>query len=196
MDRYYSKQRPPTRRTPLSDVTSRVNSPATPTTTEKPCNSSFISSTFPHNESLFPGARGGNLYLPGCSRVYAIVDDEVSSSNRNSTSSVGSGSKRKTHIGPWQLGKTIGRGGCSRVRAVRHSVTGQYGAAKIISKATAETVRAVSLANLIRTSQNDNTMSLGRSIPVGLEREIVIMKLLNHKNIVRLYDVWENRSEM
>lgn len=83
------------------------------------------------------------------------------------------------------------------MRAVRHSVTGQIGAAKIISKSTAETVRAISLANLIKSTRNEASRgSDSRPIPVGLEREIVIMKLLDHQNIVKLYDVWENRNEM
>jgi len=33
-------------------------------------------------------------------------------------------------------------------------------------------------------------------IPFGIEREVVIMKLLNHPNVVQLYDVWENRNEL
>jgi len=81
------------------------------------------------------------------------------------------------------------------VRLVRHSVTGKYGAAKIISKATAEKVRALSLANLI-AEQESSLYPDGKVIPFGLEREICIMKLLDHPNIVRLYDIWENRDEL
>lgn len=80
------------------------------------------------------------------------------------------------------------------MRLVRHTGTGQYGAAKIISKSTAEKVRALSLANLIKSAEQDPTQ--GRVIPFGLEREICIMKLLDHPNIVRLYDIWENRNEL
>lgn len=121
-------------------------------------------------------------------------DSEISNA---STDTSNSNRRRKTHIGPWQLGKTIGQGGCSRVRLVRHSVTGQYAAAKIISKATAERVRAVSLANLYQSAEQDSTFhSHGKAIPFGLEREICIMKLLDHPNIVRLYDIWENRDEL
>lgn len=83
------------------------------------------------------------------------------------------------------------------MRLVRHSGTGQYGAAKIISKATAEKVRALSLANLIQSAEQDPTLHPdGKLIPFGLEREICIMKLLDHPNIVRLYDIWENRDEL
>lgn len=83
------------------------------------------------------------------------------------------------------------------MRLVRHSMTGQFGAAKIISKTTAEKVRALSLANLIQSAEQDPTLHPdGKVIPFGLEREICIMKLLDHPNIVRLYDIWENRDEL
>lgn len=82
------------------------------------------------------------------------------------------------------------------MRIVRHSGTGDYGAAKIISKATAEKVRALSLANLIESAEQDPSLAGGRVIPFGLEREICIMKLLDHPNIVRLHDIWENRNEL
>ncbi|KKY15323.1 putative serine threonine protein kinase [Diplodia seriata] len=95
------------------------------------------------------------------------------------------------------LGKTIGEGGCSRVRAVRHCVTGQLGAAKIISKKTADKVKAQSLLNLYKSAETDPKLAAHmKAMPFGLEREIVIMKLLNHSNIVKLFDVWENRSEL
>jgi serine/threonine protein kinase len=121
-------------------------------------------------------------------------DSEISNASTNASNT---NRRRKTSIGPWQLGKTIGRGGCSRVRLVRHTGTGQYGAAKIISKATAEKVRALSLANLIQSAEQESALTPGsKVIPFGLEREICIMKLLDHQNIVRLYDIWENRNEL
>jgi serine/threonine-protein kinase HSL1 (negative regulator of Swe1 kinase) len=142
---------------------------------------------------------------PQNKRISAVVSHEPRPHNSKRDSAVSNAStnasnttrRRKTHIGPWQLGRTIGRGGCSRVRLVRHSGTGQFGAAKIISKATAEKVRALSLANLIKSAENDPTLHPGgKVIPFGLEREICIMKLLDHPNIVRLYDIWENRDEL
>ena len=81
------------------------------------------------------------------------------------------------------------------MRLVKHSGTGEYGAAKIISKAMADQVRALSLANLVESAQTDETFA-GKVIPFGLEREICIMKLLDHPNIVRLHDIWENRNEL
>jgi serine/threonine protein kinase len=84
------------------------------------------------------------------------------------------------------------------VRIVRHGVTGEYGAAKIVSKAMADEVRALSLANLVQSAETDPSLrgSDCKLIPFGLEREICIMKLLDHPNIVRLHDIWENRNEM
>ncbi|KAF2859668.1 Pkinase-domain-containing protein [Piedraia hortae CBS 480.64] len=120
-------------------------------------------------------------------------------SNRNSAvsaSSILSGRKRKAYIGPWQLGRTIGTGGCSSVRVVRHRFRSQYGAVKIISRATAEKSRAQSLANLIENTRGGPVTNNNRPLPYGLEREIAIMKLLEHPNIVKLYDVWENHNEL
>ena len=135
-------------------------------------------------------------------RVSAIAHNTTPTSNRNSAASTissyasGATSRRKSQIGPWQLGKTIGRGGWSTVRVVRHISTGQCGAAKIVSKWHAEE-RAQSLANLINSAKTDpSLLDNGKAIPFGLEREIIIMKLLEHRNIVRLYDVWENRNQL
>jgi serine/threonine-protein kinase HSL1 (negative regulator of Swe1 kinase) len=35
-----------------------------------------------------------------------------------------------------------------------------------------------------------------RPIPFSIEREIVVLKLIEHENIVNLYDIWENRGEI
>lgn len=179
----------------------------------------------PHNESLVPdgslavhhGHSGkvtppplastaqppSRMPSPEDKRVSALAREDLQSdSKRNSaisttsTNASNTNRRRKIAIGPWRLGKTIGKGGCSRVRQVQHVQTGQKGAAKIISKQVAEKARAVSMANLVAQAQVDPSLDGERFMPFGLEREIVIMKLLNHRNIVRLYDVWENRNEL
>lgn len=97
-------------------------------------------------------------------------------------------------MGPWQLGMTIGKGSSGRVRKARHAVTGQDAAIKIVSKKVAEKLRTTSLANMdtfISQQQQGK-----RAIPFGIEREVVIMKLIEHPNIISLYDVWENRGEL
>ncbi|CAN9186947.1 unnamed protein product [Alternaria alternata] len=203
--------RPPTRRRAFGDGTNRANEGPRPQRGNEKRSDNYASSSpppLPHNEFIVPN---GTLSVrhedvsPENKRLSAVQahegrphnpkrDSEISNASTNASSS---NRRRKTHIGPWQLGRTIGRGGCSRVRLVRHSGTGQYGAAKIISKATAEKVRALSLANLIQSAEQESSLYPdGKVIPFGLEREICIMKLLDHPNIVRLYDIWENRDEL
>jgi serine/threonine-protein kinase HSL1 (negative regulator of Swe1 kinase) len=197
--------RPPTRRRALGDGSSRANESTQPRRTDK--HSQDTIPPLPHNESIVPNGtlavRHEHASLEN-KRLSAVVahdearphnskrDSEISNASTNASNT---NRRRKTHIGPWQLGKTIGHGGCSRVRLVRHTGTGQLGAAKIISKATAEKVRALSLANLIESAEQEAPTGC-KVIPFGLEREICIMKLLQHQNIVRLYDVWENRDEL
>lgn len=37
-------------------------------------------------------------------------------------------------IGPWRIGRTIGKGSSGRVKIAKHSKTGQYAAVKIVPK--------------------------------------------------------------
>ena len=105
----------------------------------------------------------------------------------------------KTHIGPWQLGKTLSKGSSARVRLARHRVTHQLAAIKIVTKDSTKMTQAGSLANLDRlyddNSKQTNIEGL-RRMPVAIEREVAILKLIEHPNILKLYDIWENRSEM
>ncbi|KAF2017300.1 Pkinase-domain-containing protein [Aaosphaeria arxii CBS 175.79] len=212
MDHVYHG-RPPTRRQVLGDASSRANedkSSHARRSVKGGLEGSATSSPvrLPHNESLEPNGSLAVRHPPEPSpenkRLSAVINDGARPHNPKrdseisnaSTNASGTSRRRKTCIGPWELGKTVGRGGCSRVRIVRHMGTGEYGAAKIISKATAEKVRALSLANLIASAETDPTLAAGKLIPFGLEREICIMKLLDHPNIVRLHDVWENRNEL
>ena len=73
-----------------------------------------------------------------------------------------------------------------RVKIARHSKTGVYAAIKIVSK--------TQLANSLRSIHNLSEEA--ERILLGLEREIVIMKLIDHPNILRLYDVWETSGEL
>lgn len=101
-------------------------------------------------------------------------------------------------MGPWRLGKTLGKGASSRVRKARHAVTGQDAAVKIVSKQVAKSLRTESLANMdtIMSSDPSAQEQEERKIPRGIEREVVIMKLIEHPHIISLYDVWENRGEL
>ncbi|KAK4991000.1 serine/threonine-protein kinase gin4 [Elasticomyces elasticus] len=205
--------RPPTRRGALIESTNRANIDSTPNQhhhSKTPLGISKPTGHLPHNESILPNGsltvRSSPHASPQHKRLAAITSEEKTDAKRLSqisttstnASDVPAGRRRKSHIGPWQLGKTIGKGGCSRVRAVRHTRTHQYAAAKIVAKSTAEQVRAQSLANLVESSEKGlpDLHASAKVMPFGLEREIVIMKLLEHRNIVRLYDVWENKQEL
>ena len=196
-------------RSPLRDAQSRINI-GTPPPSRPPQNKhkSALSSSSapfpPHHDSLMPNAPI-NLRNPAGQTAQHQRSGSFHDSKRTSQISSTStnaevhGRRRKTHIGPWELGADVGKGGCGKVRKVRHKVTGEQAAAKIISKRIAEKARSESLASLVANSRRSNAgaLALGANIiPFGIEREVVIMKLLNHPNVVQLYDVWENRNEL
>ncbi|KAI4183331.1 MAG: hypothetical protein LQ346_006368 [Caloplaca aetnensis] len=208
MESYASRNRSTRRRQPLADTTNWVNNHSTPPRTAQ-ADTSSPPSSIPHHESLKPGGNLQTRNLPPNSplapvvnkRVSAVSAEEKRHANRDSqvsttsTSTSGVSRRRKTHVGPWQLGKTIGKGSSGRVRKARHAITGQDAAIKIVSKQMAEMLRTTSLANM------EKLLSAGeqgqkRLIPFGIEREVVIMKLIEHPNIISLYDVWENRGEL
>lgn len=204
--------RPSSRREVLGPGESRANIDSSAHRSTRSSKVPEISSPahLPHNQSL---AANGTLDVrtssPAASstnqdRLSSAAPESQRASKRYSEISnctTASGSGRKSFVGRWQLGKTIGQGGCSTVRLVRHKDTGQIGAAKIISRKMAETVRAQSLANLAEMPDKSlqDLVAAGKAMPPpppGLLREIAIMKLLDHRNIVRLYDVWENHNEL
>lgn len=113
------------------------------------------------------------------------------------TTAKSSDSQVKSYIGPWQLGKTLGKGSSARVRLARHRVTHESVAIKIISKRTAYLSQAGSIAQLDRVERRQPDEENGiRRLPVTVEREIAIMKLIEHDRIIKILDVWENKNEM
>lgn len=90
--------------------------------------------------------------------------------------------KDKARVGPWLLGRTLGRGSSGRVRLAKHIETGRLAAIKIVGKGKHE--------------KTPHEGQIGDSLTAGLEREVVIMKLIDHPNVMRLLDVWENSSEL
>jgi serine/threonine-protein kinase HSL1 (negative regulator of Swe1 kinase) len=103
----------------------------------------------------------------------------------------------KTHIGPWQLGKTLGSGSAAMVRLCRHRVTQELAAVKIVSKSPSQLVQAGSIYTLDRIDNKlPERINGERRIPVAIEREVAILKLIQHPNIMKLYDIWENSKEM
>lgn len=135
---------------------------------------------------------------PSASRTKTIVDEDASAGKRDSQVSYSSASsgKRKTHIGPWQLGKTLGKGSAARVRLARHHVTQELAAVKILSQASCHMTQAGSLAELDQWDRQREEYHSENHIPLSIEREVAILKLIDHPNIMKLYDIWENRSEM
>ncbi|KAM0527237.1 hypothetical protein ACHAPS_002914 [Verticillium nonalfalfae] len=113
------------------------------------------------------------------------------SSNRSSNCSY------KTQVGPWQLGKTLGKGSSARVRLCRHRLSGELAAVKIIPKKTAYLIQHGSLAALHQYDDSlPDRIDGEMRVPMSIEREVAILKLVDHPNVMKVYDIWENRSEI
>jgi serine/threonine protein kinase len=95
------------------------------------------------------------------------------------------------------LGKTLGKGSSARVRLCRHTVTNQLAAVKIVNRRMAYLVQDSSLAALSKwDSSLPDQIDGEMRVPMAIEREVAILKLIEHPNIMKLYDIWENRSEV
>ncbi|KAL9633682.1 MAG: hypothetical protein Q9164_004556 [Protoblastenia rupestris] len=194
------------RRHPLSETTAWVNNQTTAPPPSEPYTSS-PPARLPHHTSLVPGGnlqiRNHTLSPPSKAedkRVSAISSEDAHRSKRDSqvsatSTNVSGKSRTKAAVGPWRLGKTIGKGASGRVRKARHKYTGQDAAIKIISKKSAKMLRSESLAAMDTMVQSADAKGQ-RVMPFGIERECAIMKLIEHPNIISLYDVWENRGEL
>ena len=82
-----------------------------------------------------------------------------------------SGTEAHQYVGPYRLEKTLGKGQTGLVKMGTHCVQGKRVAIKIINKD-----------------------KLSESVLQKVEREIAIMKLIEHPNVLALYDVYENRK--
>ncbi|XP_061565433.1 serine/threonine-protein kinase MARK2 isoform X11 [Cololabis saira] len=81
--------------------------------------------------------------------------------------------EEQPHIGNYRLLKTIGKGNFAKVKLARHVLTGKEVAVKIIDK----------------TQLNSSSLQ-------KLFREVRIMKMLNHPNIVKLFEVIETEKTL
>uniref|UniRef100_A0AAY4A3A2 MAP/microtubule affinity-regulating kinase 3 n=1 Tax=Denticeps clupeoides TaxID=299321 RepID=A0AAY4A3A2_9TELE len=88
-------------------------------------------------------------------------------------SSVSATGDEMPHVGNYRLLKTIGKGNFAKVKLARHILTGKEVAVKIIDK----------------TQLNSSSLQ-------KLFREVRIMKLLNHPNIVKLFEVIETEKSL
>ncbi|KAJ6588852.1 hypothetical protein B0H19DRAFT_1248448 [Mycena capillaripes] len=89
-------------------------------------------------------------------------------------------------VGPWILGECVGKGASGRVKIAKHRVTGKLAAVKILPLAPLVNSRT-SLATQQAKSDQQR---------LGIDREITMMKLMNHPNILRIYDVYETAKEL
>uniref|UniRef100_A0A0N5B5E4 non-specific serine/threonine protein kinase n=1 Tax=Strongyloides papillosus TaxID=174720 RepID=A0A0N5B5E4_STREA len=84
--------------------------------------------------------------------------------------SINSGSQVQ-YCGPYKLEKTLGKGQTGLVKTGIHCITGRKVAVKIVNKER-----------------------LSESVLQKVEREIAIMKLIEHPHVLHLYDVYENKK--
>ncbi len=90
------------------------------------------------------------------------------------------------NIGPWIIGECVGKGASGRVKIAKHKVTGQFAAVKILPLAPLVNSRASLATQQAKTEKQR----------LGIDREITMMKLMNHPNILRIYDVYEGKKEL
>lgn len=126
--------------------------------------------------------------LANVDRVVQLVTNATKRLSQISTNTNNSAKKRKAQnkIGPWKLGRTLGRGSTGRVRLAKNVHTGKLAAVKIVPKLNFKKIENP------KYRKNDDSSHL----PYGIEREIIIMKLISHPNIMGLYDVWENKTDL
>ncbi|XP_074005556.1 MAP/microtubule affinity-regulating kinase 3 isoform X6 [Numenius arquata] len=101
------------------------------------------------------------------------VSSRTGRSGARCRSSIASCTDEQQNIGNYRLLKTIGKGNFAKVKLARHILTGREVAVKIIDKAQL------------------NPTSLQK-----LFREVRIMKILNHPNIVKLFEVIEKEKTL
>lgn len=128
-----------------------------------------------------------SLPLSHVDKVVQSVTNATKRLSQISTNTNNSAKKRKAQnkIGPWKLGRTLGRGSTGRVRLAKNVRTGKLAAVKIVPKLNFKKLENPKYKN------HDATR-----LPYGIEREIIIMKLISHPNIMGLYDVWENKNDL
>ncbi|XP_064171342.1 serine/threonine-protein kinase BRSK1 isoform X2 [Anguilla rostrata] len=81
------------------------------------------------------------------------------------------GSQSAQYVGPYRLEKTLGKGQTGLVKLGIHCITGQKVAVKIV-----------------------NREKLSESVLMKVEREIAILKLIEHPHVLKLHDVYENNK--
>eukprot|EP00066_Takifugu_rubripes_P020872 XP_011610138.1 PREDICTED: MAP/microtubule affinity-regulating kinase 3-like isoform X1 [Takifugu rubripes] len=101
------------------------------------------------------------------------VKDSRRQPSHPACSARGKTAEESPHVGNYRLLKTIGKGNFAKVKLARHVLTGREVAVKIIDK----------------TQLNPTSLQ-------KLFREVRIMKILNHPNIVKLFEVIETEKTL
>ncbi|XXG52706.1 hypothetical protein AAC387_Pa03g0962 [Persea americana] len=86
-------------------------------------------------------------------------------------------SKVKRRVGKYEVGRTIGEGTFAKVKFARNSETGDPVALKILDK-----------EKVLKHKMVEQSLQI--------KREIAIMKLIKHPNVVRLYEVMGSRTKI
>jgi serine/threonine-protein kinase HSL1 (negative regulator of Swe1 kinase) len=109
--------------------------------------------------------------------------------NMGNRSTIKISKNKKEHVGPWMLGKMLGKGTSGQVRLGKHERSGEYVAIKVLPK--------ILLPGRAEYHENgDRIRQIGGSFSHGLEREVAVMKLMSHPNVIQLKEVWEGTSEV
>ncbi|XP_058873543.1 serine/threonine-protein kinase BRSK2-like isoform X2 [Acipenser ruthenus] len=90
---------------------------------------------------------------------------------RMSTKDSSAAAQSAQYVGPYRLEKTLGKGQTGLVKLGVHCITGQKVAIKIV-----------------------NREKLSESVLMKVEREIAILKLIEHPHVLKLHDVYENNK--
>ncbi len=105
-------------------------------------------------------------------------------------------SRDKTAIGPWELGETLGEGSSGLVRMGRHRVDGTVAAVKIIERQKAAMAQSGSIAKISLAIRRERAEEGLQSMPLAIHREVTILSLIRHPNIIEMLDLWENRQRL
>jgi hypothetical protein len=102
-----------------------------------------------------------------------------------SNSTIRTGLQRKEIIGDWILGKQLGKGANAHVRLAKNIQTRELAAIKVLPKRSRD------------AHDEDHDIKRGHlRIPQSYEREIAILRIMDHKHIVGLLDVFESATNL
>lgn len=159
-------------------------------------NNNFQRQNF-HDKQSFNPTRNNESNSSHIDKVVESVANATKRLSQQSTQSSSSKRKTENRVGPWRLGRTLGKGSTGRVRLAKHTTTGQLAAIKIIPKTIVDMDRLNNSQGSDKFKKKKKKQKFSdNGLPYGIEREIIIMKLISHPNIMALYDVWENKDEL